>query len=136
MRAYPGPSRLNPGFAAHERELIRERSVAGTNRRAESGAWLGGVVPYGYRKQGEKGDARLVVCEEKVPGLELSEADVVRMIYRMSGTDKKSCQKIADHLNREGIPCTAGANGAGEGKRSRGMAPIWRPSHAVPASST
>ena len=41
------------GFAAHERELIRERSVAGTNRLAEAGAWLGGVVPYGYRKQGE-----------------------------------------------------------------------------------
>src|SRR5204863_4586334 len=36
------------GFAAHERELIRERSVAGTNRLAEAGAWLGGVVPYGY----------------------------------------------------------------------------------------
>ncbi len=33
------------GFAAHERESIRERSVAGTNRLAEAGAWLGGV-PY------------------------------------------------------------------------------------------
>lgn len=29
------------GFAAHERELIRERSVAGTNRLAESGTWMG-----------------------------------------------------------------------------------------------
>src|ERR1700722_13147138 len=48
------------GFAAHERELIRERSVAGTNRRAQDGAWLGGVVPYGYRKEGEKGQGRLV----------------------------------------------------------------------------
>src|SRR4051812_42049710 len=27
------------GFAAHERELIRERSVAGTNRLVEAGAW-------------------------------------------------------------------------------------------------
>src|ERR1700744_115722 len=46
------------GFAAHEREVIRERSVAGTNRLAEAGAWLGGVVPYGYRKEGERGQTR------------------------------------------------------------------------------
>jgi hypothetical protein len=38
------------GFAAHEREVIRERSVAGTNRVAESGAWMGGIVPFGYRQ--------------------------------------------------------------------------------------
>ena len=48
------------GFAAHERELIRERSVAGTNRLAEAGVWLGGVVPYGYRKDGERGQGRIV----------------------------------------------------------------------------
>src|ERR1051325_11380793 len=42
------------GFAAHEREVIRERSVAGTNRKAEAGLWMGGIVPYGYRKRGEK----------------------------------------------------------------------------------
>src|SRR5215510_12143215 len=40
------------GFAAHERELIRERSIAGTNRKVEAGAWFG-VVPYGYMKVGE-----------------------------------------------------------------------------------
>lgn len=119
------------GFAAHEREVIRERSVAGTNRRAEAGAWMGGVVPYGYRKEGEKGDARLVVSEDQIPGLEISEAGVVRTIYRMSGREKKSCQKIADHLNRQGIPCTSAANAVDrvDGKRSRRMAPIWRPSH-------
>ncbi|MCP5110342.1 MAG: recombinase family protein, partial [bacterium] len=32
-------------FASHEREVIRERSIAGTNRVAEAGAWLGGIVP-------------------------------------------------------------------------------------------
>src|ERR1043165_8283062 len=54
------------GFAAHERELIRERSVLGTNRIAEAGAWLGGVVPYGYRKEGEKRQGRLVVSDEPI----------------------------------------------------------------------
>src|SRR4029079_7217307 len=61
------------GFAAHERELIRERSVAGTNRLAEAGAWLGGVVPYGYRKDGERQEARLVRSDEPIPGVEMSE---------------------------------------------------------------
>jgi len=42
------------GFASHERDVIRERSMAGTNRVAETGAWLGGIVPYGYRKLGEE----------------------------------------------------------------------------------
>ena len=94
------------GFAAHERELIRERSVAGTNRLAEAGAWLGGVVPYGYRLEGETGVSRhLVVSDDPIPGQDVSEADVIRTIYRMSAGEKKSCQKIADHLNRTGIPC-------------------------------
>jgi site-specific DNA recombinase len=113
------------GFAAHEREVIRERSVAGTNRLAEAGAWLGGIVPYGYRKQGEKAEARIVPSEEPIPGFDLSEAEVVSTIYRMSGVEKKSCQKIADFLNRSRIPCGS----ADPGKRNRRTAPIWRPSH-------
>lgn len=116
---------LLSGFAAHEREVIRERSVAGTNRLAEVGAWLGGIVPYGYRKQGEKAQARIVPNEDPIPGFTMSEADVVRTIYRMSAVEKKSCQKVADFLNRAHIPC-----GSSEpGKRNRRLAPIWRPSH-------
>jgi site-specific DNA recombinase len=42
------------GFAAREHAVIRERSVAGTNRVVQKGAWMGGIVPYGYRKDGEK----------------------------------------------------------------------------------
>src|SRR5260370_10951786 len=72
------------GFASHERDVIRERSVAGTNRVAEAGAWLGGIVPYGYRKVGEKASARIAISEELIPGMKLSEADVIRCIYRMA----------------------------------------------------
>ncbi len=82
------------GFAAHERELIRERSVSGSNRLAEQGIWLGGVVPYGYRKQGEKREARLVIHEEKINGLEMSEVDVVRLIYRMSAIDRNRAKGL------------------------------------------
>lgn len=119
------------GFAAHERELIRERSVAGTNRVAETGAWLGGVVPYGYRKEGDKGQGRLVVREEPIPGFELSEAEVVRTIYRMSAIEKQSCQKIADYLSQAGVPCTSAWNAkeSAAGKRMRRKAALWRNSH-------
>ena len=50
-------------FASREREVFREQSVAGVNRLAEAGVWLGGVVPFGYRKVGEKQDGRLVIGE-------------------------------------------------------------------------
>jgi site-specific DNA recombinase len=116
---------LLSGFAAHEREVIRERSVAGTNRLVEAGAWLGGIVPYGYRKEGDKRTGQIVVADEPMPGSDLSEAEVVRTIYRMSGIEKKSCQKIADFLNRSRIP----AGSSEMGKRHRRTAPIWRPSH-------
>src|SRR6185503_6277536 len=66
---------LLSGFASHERDVIRERCVAGTNRVAEAGSWLGGIVPYGYRKEGTKRDARLIVSEEPIPGVEMSEAE-------------------------------------------------------------
>jgi site-specific DNA recombinase len=122
---------LLASFASHERELIRERSVAGTNRLAEAGAWLGGVVPYGYRKEGDRGQGRIVIIEEPIPGFEMGEAEVVRTIYRMCAAERKSCQKIADHLNRTGIPCGSAGNTQGSqgGKRNRRTAPIWRPSH-------
>lgn len=93
------------GFATHEREVIRERSVAGTRRVAEAGSWLGGIVPYGYRKTGEKRHARIVASDELIPHLDMSEADVVRMIFHMAGVEKKSCRQIAEHLNALRIPC-------------------------------
>ena len=86
---------------------------------------------YGYRKVGERGQSRLVVSDELIPGFEMSEADVVREIYRLSGTEKKSCQHIADHLTRKGIPCGSAENTGGveSGKRARRTAPFWRASH-------
>src|SRR6202040_1059228 len=68
------------GFAAHEREVIRERSMAGTDRKAEAGNWMGGIVPYGYRNEGAKGDRRLAISDQPISGCELSEAEVVRTI--------------------------------------------------------
>src|ERR1700730_742933 len=117
------------GFAAHERDAIRERSIAGTNRVAEAGAWLGGIVPYGYRKVGEKATARIIISDEKMPGFVLSEADVIRSIYRMAAAERKSCFRIADFLNRLQVPCAYTRDGRQllRGKRKQNTSGLWRP---------
>lgn len=116
------------GFATHEREVIRERCVAGTRRVAEAGAWLGGIVPFGYRKLGEKRAAEIVVAEEPIPGLEMSEADVIREIFRQAAAEKKSCRRIADWLNLMKVPCayTRDARLTVRGKRRERTSGVWR----------
>ena len=120
---------LLSGFASHERDVIRERSVAGTFRVAEAGAWLGGIVPYAYRKAGEKRDAHIVVCEEPIPGVAMSEADVIREIFRMAVTERKSCRVIADRLNQLRIPCAyiRDERLVLRGKRKQKTSGLWRP---------
>jgi site-specific DNA recombinase len=117
------------GFASHEREVIRERSVAGTNRVAEAGAWLGGIVPYGYRKTGEKQNAHLVLSEEPIPGLAMSEAEVIREVFRMAAVEGKSCRVIADRLNDLRIPCAYVRDDRLllRGKRKQRTSGVWRP---------
>jgi site-specific DNA recombinase len=118
------------GFASHEREVIRERSVAGTNRVAEAGAWMGGIVPYGYRKVGEKRDARLVVSDEIIAAYGMSESDVIRLIYRLAAIERRSCFYIADRLNELRVPCAYQRDDRLllRGKRKQRTSGIWRPS--------
>jgi site-specific DNA recombinase len=120
---------LLSGFASHERDVIRERSVAGTFRVAEAGAWLGGIVPYGYRKAGEKRDARIVICEDPIAGLAMSEADVIREVFRMAAVEKKSCCFIAKHLNQLRVPCAYVRDDrlVMSGKRRQKTSGLWRP---------
>jgi len=117
------------GFASHEREVIRERSIAGTNRVAEAGAWLGGIVPYGYRKVGEKQDARLAVAEDPIPGLAMSEADVIREVFRMAAVERESCRVIAARLNDLRVPCAYVRDDrlTLRGKRKERTSGLWLP---------
>jgi site-specific DNA recombinase len=116
------------GFAAHEREVIRERSMAGTDRVAQAGAWMGGIVPYGYRKQGERGEARLILSDEPISEIDLSETDVIQLIYKMAAVEKKSCFKIADRLNQLRVPCAYIRDGRMQlrGKRKQKTSGMWR----------
>ncbi|MBL8238352.1 MAG: recombinase family protein [Bryobacterales bacterium] len=117
------------GFASHERDVIRERSVAGTQRVAQAGAWLGGIVPYGYRKVGEKRDAHLVVSEDQIPGVTMSEADVVREVFRMAAVERSSCRIIAERLNELRVPCayTRDNRLLLRGKRKVNTSGLWGP---------
>jgi site-specific DNA recombinase len=109
--------------------MIRERSMAGTKRVAESGAWLGGVVPYGYHKVGQKRDARLVVSEDKIAGTDLSEVDVIRLIYQLAAIEKRSCFYIAERLVELQVPCSYQRDGrlVTRGKRKQRTSGLWRP---------
>lgn len=116
------------GFAAHERDQIRERSMAGTDRLARAGAWLGGIVPYGYRKEGEDKEARIVISEDEIPGVGISEAEVIRQVYRMAANERATCVRIADFLNMLQVPCAYARDGrlTIRGKRKQKTSGLWR----------
>lgn len=110
-------------IAELERETILERMQLGTNRAARDGRWLGGITPYGYRIQ----DGRLVVSTDPIPGLELSEGDVVRLCYAKL-LEGWTCPKLADYLNALGVPPAYKRDNRTVGKRAEHTAGVWYPS--------
>lgn len=88
------------GVADLERSNILDRLWHGANRAARDGKWLGGIVPYGY----EVKDKYLVINETPLPGFGMSEAEVVRLIYKLSTENRMSTIKIADYLNALNLP--------------------------------
>ena len=119
------------GVAGLERENTIERSIEGTNRLARQGAWLGGIVPYGFRAVGKGKDSRLVVSEQLIPGFAWSEVEVVRRMYYMAADEQKSCQVIADYLHALGIPPTHNydEHDPSRGKRQKATASRWSAGH-------
>ncbi len=116
------------GVSGYEASGFLRRSKDATNRLAREGAWLGGIVPYGYRVEGEKRAARLVVADGTLSGCGLSEPDVVRLMYRRTIEDGWSCQRIADELNALGVPPAYQRDGRTilRGKRVAQTQGIWR----------
>jgi DNA invertase Pin-like site-specific DNA recombinase len=103
-------------------EYARELSVkvtAAQRRYAEMGFLQGGIVPYGVRRMvvDEAGNCRGVLEQGQwksartdrilpVPGPK-HEIDVIKRIFRLY-IRRKSCQRIADLLNKEGVPAVRG----------------------------
>lgn len=102
------------GVAELDRANILDRMYQGTLRHARLGKWCGGPAPFGYRLQ----DGYLVISEEPMPGQQLSEADVIRMLYSKT-IEGWSALRLAQHLNALGVPnkyTLRGNVAAGSGK--------------------
>ncbi len=114
------------GVADLERETIIDRMWHGANNAARKGKWLGGIVPYGYRKNE---DGFLEINEDPLPNLPMSEADVIRLIYNLIANQGYSTVKIADYLNDLNIPPSYIKDNRQikKGKRKENTSGIWRP---------
>ena len=114
------------GVADLERETILDRMWHGANRAAREGKWLGGIVPYGYRKNDE---GYLVINEEKLPGFDMSEADVIRLIYQLTIDEEYTTVEMADYLNALHIPPSYVKDNRTmkKGKRKVHTSGIWTP---------
>lgn len=115
------------GVADLERSNILQRMDMGATRAAKEGKWLGGIVPYGYLKND---DGFLEPNTAPIPGINMSEPDVVRMMYKMTAQDGATTQQVADHLNALGIPPAWVAHNLG-GKRRNCTSGLWSPSRIV-----
>jgi site-specific DNA recombinase len=86
--------------AGRERKKIVERTTRGKRAKAASGKWVGDGHPaYGYRREGAKKEARLVIDEQ--------EAATVRRMFAMytgaGGKQPLSLYEVARQLTREGV---------------------------------
>ena len=80
-------------FAEFERATIIDRVVAGMERKAAHGGWLGGSIPYGYRHT-SKEDRTLVLDEAQAP--------VVPIIFDLYVNRRMGSSAIVDWLNENG----------------------------------
>jgi site-specific DNA recombinase len=85
-------------FAEFERATLVDRVIAGMERKAAAGGWLGGPNPYGYR------------YNSAVAKLEPDEAEgaTVRTIFDLYVTKKLGTRAVANWLNSHGHHTRAG----------------------------
>jgi site-specific DNA recombinase len=115
------------GQAELDRDTMLETMWHGANRAARKGKWLGGVVPFGYRKNEE---GFIEVNEDPIPGKEdLSEVGVVQLMYDLIADQRWSTIKTADYFNSLTIPPSYVRDGkkVKKGKRKENTAGIWTP---------
>lgn len=84
-------------FAQWFRENLSEEVMKGMKKRAEKGFRNGSVAPFGYDLE----DGRLVIDPEQ--------AEWVKRIFDLYTRDKLGFEKIAQHMNREGILTNRGS---------------------------
>lgn len=85
-------------FAEFERATLVDRVIAGMERKAAGGGWLGGPNPYGYRY-----DATAGMLQP-----DQTEAATVRTIFDLYVTKKLGTRAVANWLNSHGHRTRAG----------------------------
>jgi site-specific DNA recombinase len=91
------------GVAELEREMIVERTDEGMAERLADTTWMGGHAPIGYRVEGKKRTARLVINDTIDEQSGYSEVDVVRLGWHLLVEQDWACDRIADRLSDLGI---------------------------------
>ncbi|MES2463174.1 MAG: recombinase family protein, partial [Armatimonadota bacterium] len=106
-----------------------QRSMDSTVRLVAEGVWMGGICPFGYRVEGRGKRARIEPSEDPMPGLDVSEADIVRMMYHWLADEKRSCYWVCERLTELGVPPAYVSAGREVKKNTRKQATtgIWRP---------
>jgi site-specific DNA recombinase len=114
-------------LAQNEHRVFHERSADGMARAAREGRYTGGIVPLGYRVDGEKQTAHLVP-DRTLLWADLSAIDVVRRIYHAVAIEGRSCVSIADEFTALGIPTHYARDGRTvlRGQRQERTQGIWR----------
>lgn len=94
-------------IAELEKATIVERTTLGRDRVARMGRWTGGRIPFGY--QLDEGGC-LAPSERIVPELGMTEADVVRDLFRRMA-EGSTCTAEARRLNAAGVRPTCRYSG-------------------------
>lgn len=122
---------INAVVSAADRRRFLAISAEGMARAAREGRYCGGIVPIGYKVEGVKKDARLVISDVTMWG-DWTESEVVRQLYRWL-LEGWSAPRIADELNRLGVPTVYQKDDrlVRRGERKHRTDCIWRPGRVL-----
>lgn len=114
--------------AEDERITIRDRTNGGRDERALDGGYVGGKVPYGYRKEGPRKERVLVVdeCDDPQPCATMHEADTLRRaraIYADPEQGDSNWRKTAMLMNADGYTTRSGKPWTHNNLKARVMSP-------------
>jgi site-specific DNA recombinase len=97
-------------FAELERNTIIERMHDGRRDTAKHGGHYGGPPPVGYFSIPGPEFPVLAIDHALIPGLEFSEADLIRRLFSEFHTEQLSLQRLEERLTAESIPCPTWLN--------------------------
>ncbi len=117
-------------LSSEERTKLLDRSKLGTERIVKSGN--GGIIPYGYRREGRKTQEPLIIDESPVTD-DKTAADIIRWLYDLVGRQGLNCYQVAQFWNSLQVPThyAKDARLVGneeKGKRKEHTSGTWRPS--------